>query len=291
MGRIEDALRKLEEGRRQSQNRTNDLAQPQVAVNQPSTLKPTLDAAQEVAFDEAALRSRGPTVLNSADRTRKEYGQVKRPILEHAFGRSAAPTAAGNIVLVTSALAGEGKSLTALNLAFSLSLEKDISVVLIDADTVKPDLSRMLNLDRALGLTDLLADEQVQFRDVLFRTSVQNLYFVPAGKERAGSTELISSQRMLQLMEGLGCDLPNTLVVVDSSPLLLTNETPVLASLAGQVVLVVRANQTPRLMLTEALDKLDSAKPLGLVLNAVRATESGYYGPYGNDSQTKADAA
>lgn len=281
MGRIEDALRKLEEARRQpSAPRTSSSAAP-VAPKPLAQLPPlTLNTNRSLVLDEVALRRWGPILLGAADRIRREYGQIKRPVLAHALNRSAAPTVGGNVVLVTSAISGEGKSLTAFNLALSLGLEKDLSVVLVDADTIKPDLSRTLGLDQTLGLTDLLVDESLQFSDVLTRTSAPGLYFIGAGQQRAGATELLGSPRMLQLVEGMARDLPRTVIVIDSSPLLLTTEAPVLVSLAGQVVLVVRANHTSRSLLTDALERLDRAKPVGLVLNAVNASEVGHYGAY-----------
>jgi Mrp family chromosome partitioning ATPase len=160
----------------------------------------------------------------------------------------------------------------------SIALERDVATVLVDGDALKPDLSRALNLDRARGLVDLIADQSLQFADVLWRTSMRGLYFVPAGLQRSGATELLGSQRMSQLVNALVADLPGTVVVFDSSPLLLTNESRLLASMAGQVLVVVKANETPRVVLTEALELLDPSKPVGLILNATTVEDTPYYG-------------
>jgi Mrp family chromosome partitioning ATPase len=245
------------------------------------TLKPfsLTTTSNRVDINLHTLQRWGPVATPGDDeRATREYGQIKRPILNQAFNRTAPVIPTGNVLVVTSALAGEGKSLTALNLALSMTREKDLSVVLVDGDAAKPDLSRTLMLADARGLSDLLADDGLQFDDVVWKTSVDGLYFVPAGLERGIAPELLGSLRMKHVVDRFVRDLPRTIVVIDTSPLLLTNETPVLVGLAGQVVLVVRANQTLRQVVGEALARLDPAKPVGLVLNGTDSTQASYYG-------------
>src|SRR5687767_10487777 len=174
MGRIEDALRKLEEQRRspvpekQAPRRASNPDRGAVSLNQF-----TFETVNRVALDVSILRRWGPVVMLMDDqRAKREYGQIKRPIIELALGRMADVAPGGNVVVVTSAVAGEGKSLTAFNLALSIAREKDLSVLLIDADLAKPDLSRTLGLGDARGLTDLIADEELRLQDVVFKSSV-----------------------------------------------------------------------------------------------------------------------
>jgi exopolysaccharide/PEP-CTERM locus tyrosine autokinase len=277
MSRIEDALRKLEEQRRSPSTESANSGRPPAAGV--ATLKPfTFETANRLTLDPSTLRRWGPvSMLLDDQRAKREYGQIKRPIINLALGRAADAANGGNVVVVTSATAGEGKSLTAFNLAVSIAREKDLSVLLIDGDMAKPDLSRTLGLGDSRGLTDLIADDAVQLQDVLWKTSVDRLYFVPAGRQRSGATELLGSQRMKRIMGMMAHDLPQTIVIIDSSPLLLTNESPVLVSLAGQTVLVVRANETPRLLVSEAIGRLDAAKPVGLVLNGAYNDAKPYY--------------
>jgi exopolysaccharide/PEP-CTERM locus tyrosine autokinase len=278
MTRIEDALRKLEEQRRSPIPDTG-MRRPASADHALGVLKPfAFETANRLTLDVAALRRWGPVaMLLDDERAKREYGQIKRPIINVALGRNADATRDGNVVVVTSAVAGDGKSLTTFNLAISIAREKDLAVLLIDADLAKPDLSRALGLAGALGLTDLIADEALQLRDVLWQTSVDGLYFIPAGRERSNATELLGSQRMKRIVGMLGRDLPQAIVLIDSSPLLLTNESPVLVSLGGQTVLVVRANETPRSLVSEAIGRLDSTKPVGLVLNGASGDSVPYY--------------
>jgi protein-tyrosine kinase len=293
VSRIEDALRKMGEQRQQGGAAAaaapsgGSLRRAELRERGGDNLKPFSLATtpNRLDIDLPALRRWGPVATPGEDpRATREYGQIKRPILNHTFGSAASAVAAGNVVVVTSAVAGEGKSLTALNLALSMTREKDISVVLIDADAAKPDLTRTLGLAQARGLTDLLADDGMQFDDVLWKTSVDGLFFVPVGLERSIAPELLGSLRMKHVVDKLVRDLPRTIVVIDTSPLLLTNETPVLVGLAGQVVLVVRANQTLRQVVGEALTRLDPAKPAGLVLNGADSSQASYYGYGGADA-------
>jgi protein-tyrosine kinase len=289
VSRIEDALRKMEQQRQQGG--------PVAAAPAPGTPVPVRRAEVRersgdtltsfslatthnyLNLDLTALQRWGPVAAPGDDaRATREYGQIKRPILNQAFGSPASAVGAGNVVVVTSAIAGEGKSLTALNLALSMTREKDTSVVLIDGDAAKPDLTRTLALAQARGLTDLLADDRLQFDDILWKTSVDGLFFVPVGLERGVASELLGSLRMKHVVDRFVRELPRTIVVIDTSPLLLTNETPVLVGLAGQVLLVVRANHTLRQVVGEALARVDPAKPVGLVLNGADSSQASYYG-------------
>jgi exopolysaccharide/PEP-CTERM locus tyrosine autokinase len=286
MGRIEDALRKLESERRQpASKRATPSPQP---AERPTLERFSLEAAEHsLELDEIALaRWMSVTMLGSNEHAKKEYGQVKRPIIDQAMGQNSDLAAGMNVVLVSSAGPGEGKTVTALNLALSLAREKDLSVLLMDADVPNPELSSALGLQRSPGLANLLGDGRLQIKDVTYKTSVPRLYFIPAGTERSGAAELLGSQRMDELVTMLGQDLRRTIAVIDSSPLLLTNESRVLASLAGQIVLVVRADKTPRLVVTEAISYLDPEKPVGLVLNGTSGPETAYYAGVYGDAET-----
>lgn len=281
MGRIEDALRKMEaeRGRRPDTAKPGlerALRQTQRSLFQRVALE---DLSNDLQVDVDALRRWGSVpMLGNDELAKREYGQVKRPIVAHATGRSSSPLRdSANVVLVASAVPGEGKSITAINLALSIAREKDLSAILIDADMTKPDLTRALRLSTAPGLSNLVSSDEVQIGDVLWRTSLSRFFFMPAGNQRAGATELYGSQRMADVVEYFVRELPEAIVVIDSPPLLVTNESRVLASLVGQVVFVVRADSTPRHRVTEAIELLDPEKPVGLVLNGARASEMAYY--------------
>lgn len=299
MSGIEDALRKLEAQRLAEQAPRQSAAIGTVGGRGHSQPAPfSLDAIKNVIqIEERAVSRWGPISLSGEDeRSRREFGHVKRPIIAQAQGKTAAPSPDSNIVMIASAVPGEGKSVTAMNLALSLAREKDLSVLLIDADLVKPDISRLFGVQNSTGLTDFIADDDLQFADVACRTSLPNLYFMSAGNCRADATELLNSKRMEYIVGALASDLSNVITVIDSSPLLLTTESRIIATLAGQIVLVVRAEKTPRLVVAEALDCLDQEKkPIGLVLNGASGSESSYYAgaysSYANSGSVKAESA
>lgn len=211
-----------------------------------------------------------------------QYRILKRPILKYAFGDEAPPAsrpASPRTLMVTSALPGEGKTFTSINLAMSLALEKDHSVILIDGDAPKPHVSQTLGVGGEPGLLDLLAGPGVPVESVVLRTDVRGLHVVPIGRRSESATELLASARMRQVLDEIGQLDENAIVLLDSPPLLLTSEAQVLASLFGQVVLVVRAGGTPQQAVTDALGLIGDGPRVGLVLNqSLHDNVGGYYG-------------
>jgi receptor protein-tyrosine kinase len=228
----------------------------------------------------------------------EEYRIIKRPLLLNISGKGAAPVKNSNMIMVTSSLQGEGKTFTTLNLAMSMALEEDKTVLFIDADFSKGTASSILEIpaDRP-GLIDVLQDDNLQISDVLLHTDVPNLRVIPAGRLHERSTELLASKGMQELMSELSGRYPDRVVVFDSPPLLLTTEASVLASLMGQIVFVVAAEQTSTETITAALEHLGSDKVVGTVLNKTKkyiwdhfryGHGYGYGYGYGQSSQAKA---
>ena len=238
--------------------------------------------ARTIALDLAALVAAGLLPpKEDARQISNEFRAIKRTLIGNITGRSGTKIPAGNILMVASALPGEGKTFCAMNLALTLSLEKDYSVVLIDGDVAKPNISRELGLAEAPGLLDVLRSGEGDLAGIEIGTSVPRLSFVPAGRPDDDAAELLSSSRMARLVEEMRAQ-PNRLFVFDSTPLLLTNESRVMAEIAGQVVLVVRAASTPRTAVKSAIAELPEDVYVGVVLNQKEAAPgSDYYG-YGH---------
>ena len=231
-----------------------------------------LAARPQIALERDFLRRSGLAPLASAERRlTSEYRAIKRGLLA-AMARRDATTAGGKSVMVASAVPGEGKTFTSLNLALSLAAERDWTVVLIDADSAKQHLSSVFELREERGLLDVLSDHSLSLVDVMFRTSVAGLNFISAGQAPEASTELMASARMAIVLEQLFQEDPRTLVVFDSSPLLLTTDSRALADAVDQVLLVVRADSTPRASVTEAIAALGEGHQVGLVLNEYQGT-------------------
>jgi protein-tyrosine kinase len=219
-------------------------------------------------------------------KTAEEYRMIKRPLLMNALGKGAAPVDRGNMIMVTSALPGEGKTFNALNLAMSMAMERDSTVLLIDADVVKPSLSRILGLETRPGLTDVLVDPQLDLGDIIISTDLPKLKVVPAGRTHSHSTELLASDQMQRIANELSERYPDRIIVLDTPPLLVTSQASVLTHLVGQILMVVEAGKTPHSAVSEAVSLLDSSKVIGMALNKSRGSLSGeyyggYYGSYG----------
>jgi exopolysaccharide/PEP-CTERM locus tyrosine autokinase len=216
--------------------------------------------------------------------TENQFRKIKRPVIANAVGKGlAAAVPNGHLVMLTSALPGEGKTFSSINLAFSLAREKDLEVLLIDADVAKPNVSNVFGMQDVPGLLDALADESLEVESLILRTDVDGLSILSAGHcESDTATELLASSRMEELVAHIAERNRRRIVVFDSPPLLLTNESQVLATLVGQIILVVRAGITPKPAVLEAVGLIGETVPVGLVLNQSRvATKGGYYG-YGS---------
>lgn len=210
-----------------------------------------------------------------------EYRQIKRPIISHALGRKATLIPKGNVVQVTSSLPAEGKTFTSANLALSIGKEQDVSVLLVDADFPKRQLTSVLGTTESPGLTDLLSDDSLRLDDVVLQTDVPKIWFLPAGQATPDTSELLSSERMEQVINELVERSPNLITVMDSSPLLLTNEARQLTSFAGQIVFVIKAAETLRRIVTEALEHVDPEAAVNLLFNQTTRSSQGAYNAAG----------
>lgn len=218
--------------------------------------------------------------------TAEEFRLIKRPLLMNAFGQGPAPIRNGNLIMVTSSLPGEGKSFCAINLAISIAMEMDRTVLLVDADVAKPRIPEYLGLRAEKGLLDVLREEQLSLADVLIKTDIENLTVLPAGHTYRHATELLASEAMSSLILDIRHRYADRIVIFDSPPLLATSEASVLATHMGQIVMVVEAERTPQEALKEALSHIESCEVVGMLLNKTTSLPGadyyyGYYGGYG----------
>lgn len=233
-------------------------------------------------LDFKRLSARG--FLSSADERSKlaeEYRMIKRPLLANAFGPN--PVRKGNLIMVTSSLPGEGKSFSTVNLAISIAMELDRTVLLVDADVAKPSLPHYLGFKAEHGLLDVLRGECKDLSDVILRTNIEKLSILPAGKTYARATELLASEAMDRLIADVANRYSDRLVLFDSPPILATSEASVLASHMGQIVMVVESEKTPKTALREALARIEgTCDVVSIVLNkSAQPTTGDYYGYYG----------
>ena len=208
-----------------------------------------------------------------------EFRRIKRPLLANAFGKQSKLVKDGNVIMITSSLPGEGKSFTAANLAISMAMEKDFTVLLVDADVGVSKITRMFDLENSLGLTDLITNGNIDIGRAIVKTDFPCLSIIPAGHKNLHAAELLGSQGMADIVEELATRYNNRIILFDSPPLLATAEPAVLSEKMGQIVLVVEANKTPQSAVHESVGMLNRDKPIGLILNKTRRSLN--YSKYG----------
>lgn len=217
-----------------------------------------------------------------------EFRGIKQPLLKNA--RALADPAAGtpsvpshaNLIMVTSALAGEGKTFCAVNLALSIASEVDSSVLLVDADVLHPSVMTRLGVQgHHKGLLDLLSDTQLSLPELILKTNIPKLSVLPAGAPTSHSTELLASDALLELLHEISTRYPERIVIFDSPPLLSTTESRVLAARMGQIIMVVSAQHTQTLDLAQAYTALEHCPVVLSVLNrSTFDSEHRHYGSY-----------
>ena len=185
----------------------------------------------------------------------EEFRVIKRPLLRNATDVGPARIDNANLIMVTSAMPGEGKTFSAINLAISMAMELDYTVLLVDADVSRPSVFRQLGLPPERGLMDVLPHQR--------------------------ATELLASENMNRLLKQIASRYSDRIVVFDSPPLLVTTESRVLATHMGQVVLVVESERTTHSSVKQALATIESCPIKLMMLNKSRHSGPGSYYGYG----------
>lgn len=261
-----------------------DSSSAAITASMPAPPLQTPTSSREVRIDLARLQDLGMiTPLAERSQIAEEFRMIKRPLIKNAFGEGAAPVDKGNLIMVTSAFPSEGKTFTAVNLAISMAMEFDKTVLLVDADVARPSVGSLLGIEGGPGLVDYLAGDHYDLADLFVKTDIPRLTLLPSGRRHVHSTELLASDNMRAVAEEMSRRYADRIVIFDSPPLLATSEATVLASLMGQIVVVVEAGKTTHEALKEAMSHLDENKAIGMVLNKSRQSfGSEYYGAYGS---------
>lgn len=254
---------------------SHGMARPTAQV--PQTLAPVPDPdlrQHTVKRVEINLERLAANNMVTSDSERnpvaEEFRAIKRPLIDNVFSQNGRAVNRNNLIMVTSALPGEGKTFTAINLAISIAMELDHTVLLIDADVARPSVLRTLGLKSETGLMDVLLDAKLDIADVLLKTNIDTLTILPAGKSHRHATELLASQTMSTLLDEIASRYPDRIVIFDSPPLLMTSEARVLASQMGQIVVVVEAETTTMHAVKNALSQLEACTNVNLVYNKAK---------------------
>lgn len=250
-----------------------------------SAVVETLNSAgrrsREVSLDLARLEREGYLVPAQArSQLAEQMRIIKRPLLANARGESAQALSRPNLIQVVSAMPGEGKTFFAINLAMSIAMEVDLSVLLVDADVLRPSVLARCGIEPARGLMDVLQSPSIELHDVMLRTNVAKLSILPAGTANSQSTELLASGAMEALLDELAAKFSDRIVVFDAPPLIPTTESRVLASRVGQVVMVVEAGKTTHAQVSQAYAAVEQCPVVLSVLNRARGKSGEAYGYY-----------
>ncbi len=266
----------------------------------PEILPPEIKAQQIVpAAPRRAAAYDGPRVIVDRDKLREsgfvvpdgpvtgiseEFRIIKRQLLLAAKGNSKqARVSHGERILICSAHPNEGKTFCALNLALSIAAEKDNEVLLVDADFAKPSILSSLGLEGSKGLMDALADPDLLVEDCIIHTDIAGLAILPAGDQTNADTEYLASSRTEEVLNRLTQHNPNRIVIFDSPPALSASPASVLATHVGQVVMIVKADETTETALKDALSLMAGCDNIQLLLNGTKFSPTGrsfgsYYG-------------
>jgi len=296
MNLIEQATRRLEELRRAgiqvptaalepsapgaSVMQVVDAPAPEAPVAEPANDRSIGKTSREVSIDLDRLAAQGYLTPMLSDRVLAEQIRVVKQAVLKNVEDAGARGLRRNLVLVTSATAGEGKTFCSMNIAMSLAMEVDFHALLVDADVLRPSVLERYGVEPGPGLLDLATRPELDISDVLLRTNVPKLSLLPAGKQTHKSAELLSSSYIDRLLTELSERYADRLVIFDAPPILVSSGTRHLATRVGQVIMVVQADSADSSTVTQAFDAVDSCPLVSTVLNRSSLPDPGAYGYY-----------
>jgi receptor protein-tyrosine kinase len=250
------------------------LSDPSASLSMP-------DVTHTPPLDMAALERAGMVVGHKV-RTRisEEFRITVGHILRSMHANYSPGRGAPNVLMVTSARPGEGKSFSSLNLAGSIAQHTQREVLLVDVDAKQRSISAELGLADRPGLLDLSTNSSLRIEDVIVRTAIPHLSIVTIGSGHTIGTEISPTRPVTALVERIARRFPNAVVLLDAPPCLSTSDPSTLAPFVGQIVLVVEAERTQRNEVVAALDLIKACPSITLMLNKIRLTTSYTFGAY-----------
>ncbi|HWZ81680.1 MAG TPA: CpsD/CapB family tyrosine-protein kinase [Terriglobales bacterium] len=287
MSRIHDALKRAEQERATSLGGNTEpaIGQPELQpVNAPERTHAHTAVMPAAAFSYESLLARCPVATWSPDERTMLFFQDdenRKGAEEFRTLRSRLYQIREKIslkrLMVTSALPKEGKSFVAANLAQVIVRQQGRRVLLIDADLRSPGMHRHLGASQTPGLSDYLRGEADEF-SVIQRSPMDNLFFLPAGRQSSGAPELLANGRLKLLMQRV--EPMFDWIIMDTPPVIPVADSTLLANFCEGVLMVVRSNSTPSDLARKAREEFQDKLLLGVVLNGIPADQlpqSRYY--------------
>ncbi len=270
MGKIFDALEKSHGNQKPVQHdaKNGDKSEARKRVA-PIIKKKTPDPS--VSVTDQHLNENLITFLDAQSFEAEQFKSLKTNILFPASG------VAPRVIMVTSAVPGEGKSFVAANLAISISQNIDEHVLLMDCDLRLPTIHRLFGLGVGPGLSDFLASD-TPLEGLLKKTNIGKLRILPGGQPPKNPAELLSSEKMSQLIAEVRERYSDRYVILDTAPPQLTSESSAIARKVDGILLVVNYGTTKREVVAELVELIGKEKIIGVILNRFDMRTSSYYG-------------
>jgi len=269
MSKIEKAVQKAKMKRDESQREDSGKVSLGPAVSDKSD--PTYNQTKSVSLKKSHLeKSRIITHLDDP-RIMNSYNLLRTQVLQRTRDKGY------NTIMVTSVISGEGKTITAINLAASIAKEVQNTVLLVDTDLHSPRIQYYLGLNTNRGLSDYILNN-VPLPELLIHPDLGKMVVLPAGKPFSGSTEILGSPMIKKLVQEMKTRYyPNRYVIFDCPPVLSMPDSIIFSSYVDGIILVVEAGKTPRNQISKAIEMLEGKNILGLVMNKGKEVEQGYY--------------
>ena len=274
MERIKEALERARK-ERQEQG-LGDVAAASAGAGAEAQAKP--DSLKDIQYTQTRVIDISPDLLKDKrvvamqqnDVVKDAYKMLRTQVLQRMRENG------WNTLAITSPKAGEGKTLTAVNLAISLASEGNQTVLLVDLDLRRPGIHTLFSHQPEKGISDYLTDN-TPLSEILFNPGIDRLVVVPAGEPIVDSSELLSTQKMTDLVAELKQRYPSRLVLFDLPPLLLTDDALAFLPNADAALMVLEEGKTQEEDLLHAIELLQGTAVLGTVLNKAEVARQSVY--------------
>jgi len=234
-----------------------------------------------IKFDRQALSEAAISDWEVTHGHLKEQMRViKRRLLNQDTSGPEEANSRGSLIMVTSARSEEGKTFTALGLAFAIAAEPNRHVLLIDLDGSPHGLRHLLNGSVATGLTDLLSDRSLDLGTLVVDTDVPRLSVLLAGSQHHHAGDLVAGARMCSVVDEIMRRYPDWLILIDAPPCLVSSIPAAIAAMVGQIVFVVEADRTQRAEVEASVDLVAHCARISLILNKTSVRTSDSFGSY-----------
>jgi non-specific protein-tyrosine kinase len=225
-------------------------------------ISPVYTSTRCIRPDSAKAEQNHCLAADSSEEVQKQYDFIRSRIRQR-IGDSA-----GKTIMVTSPQSGEGKTITAVNLALTLARDYEHTVLLVDADLKGQRIHEVVGYESAAGLADNLLDDR-PLHELMVSPGVEKLTIISGGGSLLESSELLRSSRMGRLVSEMRDRYPDRYVLFDVPPVLTGTEAVSLASSVDYIIVTVRAGVSTLPDLQQALDLLPQDKIIGVILNGV----------------------